>query len=159
MSTASPPNYASARQGTLAGGFRRYGFNEAARRVCSGILHAARHFEHERLPELFAGFTRAEYGVPVRYPVACHPQAWAAASVPYLLETFLGLEPAAFDQRLRIVRPCLPDFVDRVEVRRLRIGKARVDLAFHRAADDCVSVQVLKVEGALQVDVDESRTK
>lgn len=67
----------------IAGGFRQYGFNEAARRVCSGILDAARHFEHERLPELFAGFTRAEYGVPVRYPVACHPQAWAAASVPY----------------------------------------------------------------------------
>lgn len=94
--------------------------------------------------------------MPVRYPVACHPQAWAAASVPYLLETFLGLEPAAFDQRLRIVRPCLPDFVDRLEVRRLRIGKARVDLDFHRGDDDCVRIQVRKVEGTLRVDVDES---
>jgi hypothetical protein len=34
------------------------------------------YFEHYRLPEAFAGFCREDYGVPVRYPVACHPQAW-----------------------------------------------------------------------------------
>ena len=82
----------------IAAGLRRYGFDGEAGRVFSAIIDASIHFEHNRLPELFAGFSREEYGVPVRYPVACHPQAWAAGSVPYLLQTFLGLTPDA-DQR------------------------------------------------------------
>ncbi len=75
------------------------------------------HFKNYRLPELFAGFHRKDYELPVRYPVACHPQAWAAGTVPYLLESSLGLMPEAFDHRLRIVRPILPDFIHQIEVR------------------------------------------
>src|SRR5581483_3427609 len=60
----------------IAAGFRRYGFDRAAQRVISGILGAAMRFEHFRLPELFAGFSSADFDDPVRYPVANHPQAW-----------------------------------------------------------------------------------
>jgi hypothetical protein len=28
--------------------------------------------------ELFTGFSRNDYDEPIRYPVACHPPAWAA---------------------------------------------------------------------------------
>jgi hypothetical protein len=88
--------------------------------------------------------------VPVRYPVACHPQAWAAGSVPYFVEVLLGLVPEAFERRLRIVRPLLPDFIDRLEVRGLCVGRARADLKFERISDG-VAVKVLKVEGVLDV--------
>jgi glycogen debranching enzyme len=134
----------------IAAGFRRYGYDEATRRVFAAIAEAAMHFAHHRLPELFAGFRRDEYGVPVRYPVACHPQAWAAGAVPYLVEVVLGLVPEAFDQRLRIIRPMLPDFVDRVEVQGLRVGDAQVHLKFERVSDD-VAVKVLHVDGPLDV--------
>src|SRR5262249_17894609 len=77
----------------IAAGFRRYGYDDAAVRLFTGMVEAAMHFAHDRLPELFAGFARQDYDVPVRYPVACHPQAWAAGTVPYLLETSLGLMP------------------------------------------------------------------
>ena len=72
---------------------------------------AASNFAHSRLPEVFAGFRRADYGIPVRYPVACHPQAWAAGSIPFLMTTALDLVPEAFAHRLRIVQPVLPDFL------------------------------------------------
>src|SRR5215831_3631763 len=94
----------------------------------------------------FAGFRRADYGIPVRYPVACHPQAWAAGSFPFLLMTTLGLVPEAFAHRLRIVQPVLPDFLQQLEVHRLRVGEGR--------ADGSVTVTVMRVEGQLDVVTD-----
>ena len=90
----------------------------------------------------------------MHYPVACHPQAWAAGSVPFLLQSLLGLTPEAFDGRLRIVRPVLPDGIDRVEFHRLRVGDARVDLRFTRQEGAGVAVAVLKQEGRLDVVVE-----
>jgi glycogen debranching enzyme len=135
----------------IASGCRRYGFDDAALRICTGILEAAMLFEHCRLPEVFAGFPREEYGVPVHYPVACHPQAWAAGSVPYLIETVLGLRPDGFENRLRIVNPILPEFAHYVEIRRLRVGRAHVDLRFERQAGGGIDVQTLNVDGDLDV--------
>ncbi len=82
----------------------------------------------------------------VRYPVA-YPQAWAAGSVPYLIEVLLGLTPEAYARRLRISRPMLPGFVDRLEVHRLQVGSARANLGFERLSEG-VAVKVLKVEGS-----------
>ena len=116
----------------IAAGFRRYGFDDAALRIFSSMLEAAMPFEETRLPEAFAGYPRAAFGAPVHYPVACHPQAWAAGALPYLLQTILGLVPSAFERRLRVERPMLPLFVERVELQRLRVGDARVSLEFRR---------------------------
>ena len=135
----------------IAAGFKRYGFDEAAMRVFTGIVQAAMHFGNYRLPELFAGFHQREFGVPARYPVACHPQAWAAGSVPYLVETALGLVPEAFEQRLRVVRPQLPDFVYWLEVRSLRVGSAHADLRFERAMNGAIAFRVMRIDGRLDV--------
>lgn len=135
----------------IAAGFRRYGFDEQALQVFNGIFEAAMNFEHYRLPEVFAGFTKTDYQVPVRYPVACHPQAWSAGSIPYLLTSCLGLEPNAFEKRLRIIRPILPDFVDWIQIRRLKVGKASVDLKFDRTPSGYCKSQILNLEGQLEV--------
>ena len=120
----------------IAAGFRRYGLDEAARQVMKGIFEAATYFSHYRLPELFSGFSRQDYEVPVAYPVACHPQAWAAGSVPFMVETLLGLVPDAFEKRLRIVRPTLPDFVHDLELRDLRVGRRPRRPAFRADGGD-----------------------
>jgi glycogen debranching enzyme len=135
----------------IAAGFRHYGYDDDALRIFTAILDAATHFTHERLPEVFCGFHRRDYPVPVHYPVACHPQAWAAGAVPYLLERCLGLEPNAFDRQLRLVRPILPDVLRRLEVERLRVGDASVDLRFERTPDGRVTTEVRRVEGRLDV--------
>ncbi len=135
----------------IAAGFRRYGFDEAARKVWAGLVAAALAFRAYRLPEVFAGFRRQEFGLPVSYPVACHPQAWAAGSVPYLLTSLLGLTPEAFDKRLRVVRPVLPQHLEHVTLRGLRVGRAKVDLRFATGAEGKVGVEVLGKQGELDV--------
>lgn len=138
----------------IAAGMRQYGFDDAAQRVFFGMIEAAMHFDAYRLPELFGGFCREDYGLPVTYPVACQPQAWAAGSVPFLLKTLLGVRPEAFERRLRVVRPILPPFVGRVEMRNLRVGKARADLLFERT-NGRISVSLLGAEGELDLVVED----
>ncbi|HET9183493.1 MAG TPA: glycogen debranching N-terminal domain-containing protein [Candidatus Angelobacter sp.] len=136
----------------IGAGFSRHGFTDEAARVLDGVLQAARHFEHNRLPEVFAGFTRSEFAIPVRYPVACHPQAWAAGSVPFLLTALLGLEADAFTNQLRVLRPVLPNGVTELEFRRIKIGSDSVDLHFKRMRDGGVGVDVA-TQGRIQVEV------
>ena len=138
----------------IAAGCRNYGDARAACRILTGLSEAATHFAHYRLPEVFAGFEKDEYGIPVDYPVACRPQAWAAGAIPFLVITCLGLQADAFAQRLRIVQPVLPEFLQRLTVRRLRVGAACADIQFTRAADGAVAVEVLQVKGPLTVTVD-----
>ena len=139
----------------IGAGFRRYGLVAEAERLFASLLEAALDFEHQRLPECFAGYARAEYGTPVRYPVTCHPQAWAAGATLHLLETCLGLEPNAFERRLRIVEPRLPPFVSDVELKDLRVGNGRAHVRFVRGEDGDVRVDVVSVDGELEVEVPE----
>lgn len=60
------------------------------------MFAAASHFEY-RLPEVFAGFPRSVTSIPVAYPTASRPQAWAAATPLLLLTTLLQPEPGATD--------------------------------------------------------------
>ena len=140
----------------IAAGFRRYGADQEALRIFHGLFDAAFHFHLHQLPEVFCGFGRKDYEIPINYPVACHPQAWAAGALPSLLMTLLGLEPDGFEQRLEIVRPMLPRGLDRLDVARLCVGEAVVDLRFRREKDG-VAVDVVKLDGALEVHVRRSQ--
>ncbi|MDQ2783488.1 MAG: amylo-alpha-1,6-glucosidase, partial [Chloroflexota bacterium] len=134
----------------ILAGLRAYGFDSDALKVFTGIYQAATHFDLYRLPELFAGFGQDQYRVPVRYPVACSPQAWAAASIPFMLQSVLGFTPDAFAGHLKIVRPTLPDWLDWVVVRGLRVGKGEVDLRYERSSGTTL-VAVLHTKGDLHV--------
>ncbi|MGB2711461.1 MAG: glycogen debranching N-terminal domain-containing protein [Conexibacter sp.] len=76
----------------IAAGLARYGHRQAATTIASAILGAASHFEY-RLPEVFAGYPAAETSVPVAFPTASRPQAWAAGAPLLLLTTLLDLRP------------------------------------------------------------------
>jgi glycogen debranching enzyme len=76
----------------IAAGLARYGNHNEARTIASAILAAAPAFEH-RLPEVFAGFPAALTSVPVAFPTASRPQAWAAGAPLLLLSTILDLQP------------------------------------------------------------------
>jgi glycogen debranching enzyme len=134
----------------IAAGFKRYGLDNAALKIMSGLIEAAVHFQSHRLPELFGGFALQDYDIPVSYPVACQPQAWSAGAVPYLLITALGLEGNGFQSTLRILRPMLPENVNQVEVCGLRVGQGSVDLRFTRSGDH-VAANVLRLEGKMEV--------
>jgi hypothetical protein len=73
--------------------------------------------------------------------------------MPFMLETLLGLTPEAFDHRLLIIHPLLPDFIGSLEVRRLRVGNASADLRFTRASDGTIAVDVLNIAGRLDIEL------
>jgi glycogen debranching enzyme len=131
-------------------GFRRYGFDAAALELFSGMMRAAMHFNLYRLPELFAGFSKAEYEVPVNYPLASKPQAWSAGAMPFMLAGLLGLRPEANLHRLNVVSPVLPPYIDWLELNNLSVGPGRVDLRFQRTSTG-VAVEVRRKDPPLQV--------
>lgn len=87
----------------IAAGLARYGYTEAAGTIASATLGAAPYFEF-RLPEVFAGFPSSLTSVPVAYPTASRPQAWAAGAPLLLLTTLLALRPEYVDAHSEL--PC-----------------------------------------------------
>jgi glycogen debranching enzyme len=75
----------------IAEGMRRYGYREQATALITALVDAAVFFD-DLLPEVFAGYPRAETATPVEYPTACRPQAWAAGAPLLGLRTMLGLD-------------------------------------------------------------------
>jgi glycogen debranching enzyme len=112
-----------------AAGLARYGFIEQAQRVTQGILGAARFFGH-RLPELFCGFDSGEFPVPVPYPAACSPQAWAAAAPLQLLYCLLRFAPDLEGRRVWCA-PAIPAGYLPLRVSRLRLGAFRFAISVH----------------------------
>jgi glycogen debranching enzyme len=87
----------------IAAGLARYGHHEAAQTIASAMLRAAPYFEH-RLPEVFAGYPASITSVPVAFPTASRPQAWAAGTPLLLLSTLLELSPGPIDAEMEM--PC-----------------------------------------------------
>jgi glycogen debranching enzyme len=134
----------------LALGLARMGHIEEALQIATGLFEAAQHFPDARMPELFCGFARSAFGVPVRYPVACAPQAWAASAWSMILQAMLGVRADARARELDIVRPALPTWLHWVEIEGLRVGEAEVDLRYERVAGRTV-VDVVAMRGEVRV--------
>jgi glycogen debranching enzyme len=134
----------------IAHGFSRYGLQDCALRVLSGLFEAGTSFELHRMPELFCGFPRRPGEGPTPYPVACAPQAWAAGAVFLLVQACLGLGISAVEPRIWFHRPRLPEWLDRITISNLAVAGARVDLQLARHDDDVV-VRVLRREGAIEI--------
>jgi glycogen debranching enzyme len=136
----------------IAAGLKRYGFDEESNRLVGHVFQAAQHFPDYRLPELFCGFDRDQSSLPVPYPVACSPQAWAAGASFLFLETMLGLRAHAGQGELELRHPNLPDWIGKVTLNNLRVGDASVDLLFHRWRGT-TSAEVLRKVGDLSVTI------
>jgi glycogen debranching enzyme len=137
----------------IAAGLARYGFVSHAALVFSSLLAVSRGSEDQRLPELFCGFNRRpERPRPVRYPVACQPQAWAAGSVFLLLEAVLGLSIDGWSRRVTFAGARLPDWLDYVVVEGLSVGEGSVDVKVARAPSGAV-IDVLDRRGGVDVRV------
>ncbi len=109
-----------------AAGLMRYGFVKEAQQVFAGILEAAESFGG-RLPELFCGFDREEFGEPVSYPTSCSPQAWASAAPFHLLRTLLRFDPSVPSGKLWC-DPAIPARFLPLHIESLHVAGARVSV-------------------------------
>jgi glycogen debranching enzyme len=117
----------------IASGLARYGHRAEAARIFEGLFAASTYIDLRRLPELFCGMSRQRAQGPTFYPVACSPQAWAAAAPLSLLQSCLGLE---FDPRagqISFKQPRLPSFLNEVILRNLQMGGGSADVVIARS--------------------------
>jgi glycogen debranching enzyme len=136
----------------IALGFARYGLKHSAAHLFASLFEAASYMDLRRLPELFCGFRRERHRGPVLYPVACAPQAWASGTPFTLLEAALGLEFDAARGEIRLRDPRLPEFLNEVVLRDLKLGASSVDLRLRRHGEE-VSLEVLRTRGQIQVSI------
>ena len=134
----------------IAIGFAGYGLKRQAARIFTGLFNYATEQELRRLPELFCGFIRRRHRGPTAYPVACAPQAWAAAAPFGLLAACLGLELGHTENEVRFRDPIMPDFLEEMVIRNLRLGPSSLDLRLHRYGRD-VTVNVISRQGEARV--------
>jgi glycogen debranching enzyme len=135
----------------IASGLARYGFKQEALRILGALFRAGTFMELNRLPELFCGFhKRSDLEGPTLYPVACSPQAWAAASPYMLLESCLGITVQPVERRVEFSSPELPEGIDQIDLTNLRVGELSVDLRLRRN-DGKVSVDVLRADENIKI--------
>jgi glycogen debranching enzyme len=134
----------------IALGALRRADKELALRITSGLLGLASEVMFHRLPELICGFGRRPGKGPTLYPVACSPQAWAAGSVFMVLQACLGLEVCARENRIYMHHSSLPEELQHVRIRNLKVGNGSVDLSCERYAET-VSVNILRRSGNVEI--------
>ncbi len=134
----------------IASGFARYGYRGEAARIFQGLFSASSYIDLRRLPELFCGFVRRRGQGPTFYPVACSPQAWAAATPLSLLESCLGLGFDVERNEIGFDQPVLPDFMNEIALRRLTLKGSVVDVALRRTGAN-VALDVTARTGTIRV--------
>ncbi|MDX6804667.1 amylo-alpha-1,6-glucosidase [Terrihabitans rhizophilus] len=134
----------------IALGMARYGHKDAVLKVTKALIEAAGKLDLQRLPELFCGFPRRQRQGPIGYPVACAPQAWAAATPLALIQACLGLTLHHRTGEILLDRPVLPDFVDQLFLTNVGVGDASADLVLNRHGED-VSLTVLDRRGTVRI--------
>jgi glycogen debranching enzyme len=135
----------------IAAGFARYRACDQAARVLTALFDATLTLDKRRLPELFCGFPRSLEHSPVPYPVACQPQAWSAGSVFLLLQAALGLRIDAWNQRVLFDQPAPPPWLERLDIRGLRVREARLDMCITRGRFGTAAIEVLDKHGDVEV--------
>ena len=100
----------------IAWGLAHAGRAKDAERILRRMVEAATYFDY-RLPEVFAGFPRARTHLPVAYPTASQPQAWAAGTPILLLQIVLGLVPDRATGTLRSTVRDAPAWANGLELR------------------------------------------
>ncbi|HTC93976.1 MAG TPA: amylo-alpha-1,6-glucosidase [Terriglobales bacterium] len=130
----------------IAHGMALNEFREQAQQILTALFQAALNFRDYRLPELFCGIQRRQFDEPVHYPVSCSPQAWASGAMFLILSSVLGIRPSAHRKELNIVNPSLPEWLDYLRIRNLRVGNTRIGLDFARQGKRTFC-NVVEVEG------------
>lgn len=136
----------------IALGLARYGHKAEVTKIFEGLFAAAAYDAYGRLPELFCGFARRRKRGPTAYPVACSPQAWAAAAPFALLAASIGLELHHATNSVRLDNPAFPSFIDDLFLPEVRIGESRMKLRLLRSRGD-VTVEIVARSGPARLEI------
>jgi glycogen debranching enzyme len=119
----------------IASGLAKYGHKDLAGKILMALLDLSSMVDLNRLPELCCGVDRRPGEGPTLYPVACSPQAWAAAAPFLILQACLGISIDAERKRVFFDDPYLPEGIPTLAIKDLRCGDVGVDLFLERRND------------------------
>lgn len=123
-------------------GMSKLGYQEEANLVMEGLIDAADHFEYDRLPELFCGYSNLR-GKAIKYPVACSPQAWAAGTPLIFIQSILGVFPNSLKKEIAL-KPNLLTKMNTLRVSHLSIGNGELSFDVERNFDGSFDVKINK---------------
>ena len=106
-------------------GASRYGVGDVVRKLADGLVALGTE-QGGQLPELVSGLGRSDLTLPVPYPAACRPQAWAAGASLTIVRGLLGLEPDIPNGVLRLNPALHPGHT--ITIRGMRCGEHEVSL-------------------------------
>jgi glycogen debranching enzyme len=136
---------------SIAEGMSLCGFNEYANRIITSQLSLATLFQHMRLPEVISGHERNKYQpAPGLYPYANLIQAWSVSAISQFIQTLLGIYPNAPKNTLYL-DPHLPEWLNWVEIKDLRVGTSTLDIRFWRNPEGKSQWEILRCEGKITV--------
>ena len=104
------------------------------------------------LPELFCGFAREPRLGPVPYPVACHPQAWAAASVMHDAAGDPRIARGRLRAALMIESPVLPDGMGSLSIEGMQVGDGSASFTV-QGSPKGATVAITGKRGAVSIEV------
>jgi glycogen debranching enzyme len=134
-----------------ARGFARHGLTDPFHTLAKALFDASRLFDRNRLPELLGGHARdAAHPHPGLYPNACSPQAWSAGAVILLVDTLVGLKPAA-PLGAALIQPQLPEWLPELTLRGISAGSGLIDLRVRRGADGASVCEALANSSGLRL--------
>jgi glycogen debranching enzyme len=136
--------------GLIALGLRSLGLVDQALELAQGLIDMTLMQPYQRPPELFCGYERVNDSYPVKYPVACSPQAWATGTLFQLLQMMVNLVPDAPGNHLRIIEPALLESIHHLSIHNLKVGRTVMDLEFERSGTT-IACRVTKKRGNLRV--------
>ncbi|MGA8759824.1 MAG: amylo-alpha-1,6-glucosidase [Stellaceae bacterium] len=136
--------------GLIALGLARYGLKQGVLKIFRGLFEAGGYMDLRRLPELFCGFPWRQLNAPTLYPVACSPQAWAAATVFALVQASLGLSFTNQATEISFDRPSLPRFINELHLRGLQVRGGSADVVLRRHDRD-VALNITRREGVVPI--------
>lgn len=127
----------------IAYGLKKYGQISNFNKLTTALFDTAVNMDLMRLPELFCGFDRTGNEPPTLYPVSCAPQAWASGVVFMLIESMLGLNIKRHKKEIGFDRPCLPEFLDWIEILDICLGdEGTFSLLAKRVSEDEATVEI-----------------
>ena len=134
----------------VAFGLGRYGYKDLALRILTSLFDASLFLENHSLPELFCGFERRRGEGPTLYPGTCVPQSWAAAAPFFILQACMGLSVIGEQSKVIFDHPVLPEFLQKVRLKNLKVGSGAVDVVLTRQKKD-VELNVIRKRGNVDI--------
>jgi len=134
----------------IAVGMRSHSLVKQSLRIAQGLIDMTIAQPYHRPPELLCGYEHDGFSLPVQYPVACSPQAWATGTIFQSISIMVNFVPDAPNNQLRIIDPCLLNSINRLSIQNLRIGQTLLDLEFERSGET-TACRVNKKRGNVRV--------